>query len=76
MACTSDKERTLPAPDTLPDLLLTLTALSGEFPTVQVNRLPGADSYKALAVKRLKREKLLRTYYRDGLRGLRLTSAA
>ena len=75
-ACTSDKNRPLPAPDTLPGLLLTLTALSGEFPTAQVNRLPGADSYKALAVKRLKREKLLRTYYRDGLRGLRLTGAA
>lgn len=76
VACTSDKERTLPAPDTLPSLLLTLTALSGEFPTAQVNRLPGADSYKAFAVKRLKREKLLHTYYRDGLRGLRLTGAA
>lgn len=76
VACTSDKEKTLPTPDTLPGLLLTLTALSGEFPTAQVNRLPGADSYKAFAVKRLKREKLLRTYYRDGLRGLRLTGAA
>lgn len=73
---TSDKERTLPAPDTLPGLLLTLTALSGEFPTTQVNRLSGSDSYKALVVKRLKREKLIRTYYRDGLRGLRLTSTA
>lgn len=73
---TSDKERTLPAPDTLPDLLLTLTALSGEFPTTQVNRLSGSDSYKALVVKRLKREKLIRTYYRDGLRGLRLTGSA
>lgn len=73
---TSDKERTLPAPDTLPGLLLTLTALSGEFPTTQVNRLSGSDSYKVLVVKRLKREKLIRTYYRDGLRGLRLTSTA
>lgn len=75
-ACTSNTNRTLPAPNTLPGLLLALAALSGEFPTAQVNRLPGADSYKVLAVKRLKREKLLRTYYRDGLRGLRLTGAA
>ena len=62
----------LPAPDTLPGLLLTLTALAGEFPTSLVHRLPGSDSYKEAAVKRLKREKLLRTYYHDGLRGLRL----
>lgn len=76
MAFTSNKEKALPDPDTLPGLLLTLTALSGEFPTAQVNRLPGSDSYKAFAVKRLKREKLIRTYYRDRLRGLRLTSTA
>ena len=66
----------LPAPDTLPGLLLTLTALAGEFPTSLVHRLPGSDSYKEAAVKRLKREKLLRTYYHDGLRGLRLTATA
>lgn len=53
-----------------------MTALSGEFPTALVQQLPGADSYKTAVVKRLKRDKLLRTYYRDGLRGLRLTSAA
>ena len=66
----------LPSPNTFPDLLLTFTALSGELPSALVSRLPGSDSYKAYAVKILKREKLLRTYYHDGLRGLRLTSAA
>lgn len=66
----------LPSPDTLPDLLLTLVALSGELPSALVSRLPGSDSYKAYAVKILKRERLLRTYYHDGLRGLRLTSIA
>lgn len=64
----------LPSPDTFPDLLLTLVALSGELPSTLVSRLPGSDSYKAYTVKILKREKLLRTYYHDGLRGLRLTS--
>ena len=68
--------RRLPAPDTLPHLLLTLTAISGEFPTSLVGRLPGGASYKESVVKVLKREKLLRTYYRDGLRGLRLTALA
>ena len=66
----------LPSPDTFPDLLLTFVALSGELPSALVSRLPGSDSYKAYAVKILKREKLLRTYYHDGLRGLRLTSIA
>ena len=66
----------LPALDTLPGLLLIMTAFSGEFPAPLVSRLPGADTYKEFAVKRLKRDKLIRTFYRDGLRGLRLTSTA
>ncbi len=66
----------MPPLDTFPGLLLTLTALSGEFPTDLLGRLPGAGSYKEFAVKKLKRENLLRTYYRDGVRGLRLTYPA
>lgn len=62
--------------DSFPYLLLTLIALSGEFPTTQVRRLPGSATYADSIVKRLKREKLIRTYYRDGLRGLRLTAQA
>ena len=66
----------LPSPNTFPELLLTIIALSGEVPSALVSRLPGSDSYKAYAIKILKREKLLRTYYHDGLRGLRLTTTA
>ena len=66
----------LPAPDTLPYLLLALTAISGEYPASQVSRLPGGPAYKENVVKNLKREKLLRTFYKDGLRGLRLTATA
>ena len=66
----------LPSLDSLPGLLLALTALSGEMPFALVDRLSGSDLYKQKVVKSLKREKLLRTYYHDGLRGLRLTAAA
>lgn len=65
-----------PPLDTAAGLLLTLTALSGEFPTALVSRLPGGDAYKMKVVKRLKRDKFLHTYYADGLRGFRLTAAA
>ena len=66
----------LPSPSTLAYLLLVLTAISGEYPSSLVARLPGGSSYKENVVKQLKREKLLRTFYRDGLRGLRLTALA
>ena len=66
----------IPPEDTLANLLLTLTALSGEFPTAQVSRLPSTGAYQEKILKSLKGEKLLRTYYRDGLRALRLTTAA
>ena len=66
----------LPASHTLGYLLLTLTAISGEYPSALVGRLPGGASYKENVVKQLKRQKLLRTFYRDGLRGLRLTALA
>ena len=66
----------LPADDTLSYLLLALTAISGEFPTAQVARLPGGVSYKENLLTQLRRSKLIRTYYRDGLRGLRLTASA
>ena len=74
--CVTRRKGSLPSPDTFSDLLLTFVALSGELPSALVSRLPGSDSYKAYAIKILKREKLLRTYYHDGLRGLRLTTAS
>lgn len=57
-------------------LILTLIALSGEFPMAQIKRLPSSDAYQEKILKRLKSENLIRTYYRNGLRGLRLTAQA
>ena len=57
-------------------LILTLIALSGEFPMAQIRRLPSTDAYHEKILKRLKSENLIRTYYRNGPRGLRLTSQA
>lgn len=71
-----EHKRELPGLDTFPGLVLTLTALSGELPAAQVRRLPASDSYKEYAVKELKRDNLLRTFYRNGVRGLRLTATA
>lgn len=70
------EKRQTPDSDRFSSLLLMLIALSGEFPIEQVRRLSGSVSYADFVVKRLKRERFIRTYYRDGLRGLRLTAAA
>lgn len=69
------KRKQAPPLDTAAGLLLTLIALSGEFSAALVSRLPGGDAYKMKVVKRLKRDRLLRTYYADRLRGFRLTAA-
>lgn len=66
----------LPTPGTFSDILLTLTALSGEFPSSLVGRLSGSEYYKRNAVTRMKKAHLLYKYSHDRLRGLRLTSAA
>lgn len=66
----------LPGLDTFPGLILALTALSGELPAALTSRLMAAETYKEYAVKQLKRNGLLRTFYRNGVRGLRLTTAA
>lgn len=66
----------LPSESTLSYLILTLTAISGEFPNSQIARLPGGGSYKENLLTQLKQANLLRTYYRNGLRGLRLTAPA
>ncbi len=68
--------RRLPAPDTLADQLLTLTAVCGEFPAAQLSRLNGGPAYLKNVVKALKGAGLLKTYYRDSTRGYRLTAAA
>ena len=56
--------------------ILVLTAICGELPADQINRLPGGDSYKQKVIQHLKTQNLLRTFYRDGLRGYRLTKMA
>lgn len=57
-------------------LLLTLTALCGEYPIRQISHLPGGSAYLESVVTALRRDGLLRTFSKDGLRGLRLTSSA
>ena len=52
--------------------LLALVALSGELPASQLSRLAGGTSYKENVVKSLKRQRLLLSYYKNGLRGYRL----
>ncbi len=64
----------LPNENTTGYLLLELVAVSGELPASQLTRISGGDSYKSAVVTSLKNQKLLKTYYRDGLRGYRLTS--
>lgn len=70
-----DKD-SLPDKQTVGYMLLELVAISGELPADQLRRLTGGDSYKLSVVRVLKSQKLLRTYYRDGLRGYRLTASA
>ncbi len=56
--------------------LLELVAISGEMPANQLDRLAGGTSYKENVVKSLKRQRLLLSFYKNGLRGYRLTAAA
>ena len=71
-----NRDNLLPGKQTMGYKLLELTAISGELPANQLSRLSGGDSYKAAVVTALKQKKLLTTYYRDSLRGYRLTGCA
>lgn len=53
--------------------LLEITALAGEFPHSLMSRLYGRN-YKEKKASELRTKKLAKTYHRDGLRALRLTS--
>jgi hypothetical protein len=66
----------LPVPCSAGYGILALTAICGELPADQLHRLPGGDSYKSKVIQSLKSQKLLRTFYRDSLRGYRLTQTA
>lgn len=59
-----NKNHTFPGPDTQAGRLLELTAVCGE--------LPGSTSYKEALLTSLKKAGLLRTFYKDSLRGYRL----
>jgi hypothetical protein len=50
--------------------------MSGELPANQISRLPGGLRYKELILNGLRNKKLVHTYYRDKLRGHRLTAKA
>ena len=53
--------------------ILSLIAVSGELPANQIKRLYGSGRYKEEKIKELKNKKLINTYYKDILRGHRLT---
>ena len=59
-----DKENTICSKDTLSRNLLELIAISGEFPQKDLHRIAGGKSYKGSVVGTLKREGLIKTYYR------------
>ena len=61
-----------PQKDTQAYRLLELTAICGELPACLLHRIPGSASYKDVLIWSLKKERLLKTYYRDKLRGYRL----
>lgn len=67
----SDKG-TFPRQDTLGFCLLELAAICGEFPASILPRIPGSSSYKEAVITSLKKEGLLRVFYKDRLRGFRL----
>ena len=67
---------TLPGQDTIAYRFFELTAMCGEFPSDLLYRLPGSASYQETIISSLKKSRLLKTYYRDRLRGYRLGTRA
>ena len=53
-----------------------MVGVCGEFPSGQLNRLIESESYAEKVITDLKQSKLIRTHYKDGLRGYRLTKRA
>ena len=49
-----------------------MIAICGEMPVDQLTRLPGGYEYKISIIKQLKKKHMIKTFYKDGLRGLRL----
>lgn len=67
------ENRTLPDRRSQAYMILSLIAISGEFPANQIKRLSGGGRYKEEKIKELKNKNLIYTYYKDKLRGYRLT---
>ena len=63
-------------PDSMKYQVLEMVGISGEFPVKQLHRLIESSSYAEKIITELKNEKLIRTHYRDRLRGYRLTKHA
>lgn len=70
------RKKELPGKRTRAYELLEFVAIFGEFPTDLLPRLSGGASYKETIVTDLKQKGLIKTCYKDGLRGLRPTTAA
>ena len=60
--------------NTQADELVGLIAMSGEFPTDAVYRLGGSGQYKEKLITHLKKSGVIKTHYKDKLRGYRLTT--
>jgi len=55
-------------------LLLELTAISGEYPSDNISRLMPSQSYSKKVIYSLTADKLLKVIYKGGIRGYRLTA--
>ncbi|MDD3279566.1 MAG: hypothetical protein PHG16_11930 [Lachnospiraceae bacterium] len=62
--------------DTTKYQLLEFIGICGEFPALSLNRFFTSPSYAEKVITELKRDKLIRTHYKDKLRGYRLTKRA
>ena len=63
---------TFPRQDTLGRYLLELAAVCGEFPSSLLPHIHDSSSYMEAVITSLKKEGLLRVFYKDRLRGFRL----
>jgi len=66
----------MPNHNTQAHRFLELIAISGEFPADQASRIFASGSYLEKVITSLKEKGLVRTYYKDRLRGYRLTARA
>ena len=57
-------------------MLLEMIAISGEYPTEDITRLINAPSYAKKIITKLSSNGLIKTVYKNGVRGYRLTIKA